>query len=99
MAQFDVCRLPHWGGDFVVDVQSGFLDELDTRAVVPLVRAGQVKAIRDLTTGVECDGEFYVAAVHLMAPVPATLLRQPVGSLRASRDRIVRAVDMLLSGL
>lgn len=98
MARFEVFRNPE-GDGYLLDLQADLLDHLNTRVVAPLlpVAAAPVPA-RILNPVFQVDEREVVMVTQYMAAVPATILRQPVGTLSARRDEIVAAVDLLMQG-
>lgn len=104
MAQFDVYVNPNPDSrqsvPFVVDVQSGLIDTLPTRLVMPLSRIGaaQARLPVNLCPLVAIEGEPLTLMPHLAAPVSARLLRKPVLSVAHIAGDIGAATDAVLSG-
>ena len=104
MAQFDVYINPQPGVrefvPYVVDVQSGLIDKLATRFVMPLTRVGANvgKLPVNLCPVVEIAGETLSLQPHLAAPIAARLLKKPVMSLRHRASEIGSALDAVISG-
>ena len=104
MAQFDVYVNPNpesrQSVPFVVDVQSGLIDALPTRLVMPLSRigAGQARFPVNLCPLVEIEGEPLALMPHLAAPVSARMLRKPVVSVARRAGEIGAALDAVFSG-
>ncbi len=104
MAQFDVYVNPNPDSrqsvPFVVDVQSGLIDTLPTRLVMPLSRIGaaQDRLPVNLCPLMEIEGEPLTLMPHLAAPVAARLLRKPVVSVAHSAGEIGASMDAVLSG-
>ncbi|MDQ0033512.1 toxin CcdB [Variovorax boronicumulans] len=102
MAQFDIYENPRLEArrtvPYVVDVQSGLLDHLSTRLVVPVFRVGARQAPGNLCPTVEMDGETLSLMPHLAAPLSARLLKQPVASLAPRAGEVAAAFDAVLSG-
>ncbi|MGE4376136.1 MAG: CcdB family protein [Burkholderiaceae bacterium] len=105
MAQFDVYVNPNPASrpsvPFVLDVQSGLIDSLPTRLVMPLSRVGArlAKVPTNLCPVLEVEGEALILMPHLAAPVLARLLRNPVVSLPHSASAVSAAMDAVLSGV
>lgn len=98
MARFDVYRDPD-GVGYLVDVQTDFLDYVDSRVVVPLLPSTDAPPIAKRLNPVFDVGE----APHTMQPlmisaVPASILKSKVASLSEHSDRITDALDMLFQG-
>ena len=105
MPQFTVYRNPNPASrrrvPLLLDVQSGLLDDLATRVVVPLVPASQRKAqsVKKLMPTVVVDGERYLLVTPQLAGVSRKSLGAAVGDLSGHRAEIVAALDLLLTGV
>jgi toxin CcdB len=85
---------------YVLDVQADLLGDLDTRVVVPLVRAELFgRRIDRLHPAFEIDDETFVMATHLLAGVARRDLGARKTNLLDQRYTILAAIDMLLSGI
>lgn len=80
-------------------MQTDLLSGINTRVVVPLIRQGAFARNHE-----RLHPEFFardqrvVMATHLMAAVPVSELRQPIGTLEDAQIEIVSALDMLFQG-
>jgi toxin CcdB len=100
MARFDVYPMPNNRPGYVVDVQADLIDQLATRAVVPLLPLADFKSpIRDLNPIFEINGESYVFAPQAIATVPVKVLGSPKSSLDRDYHTLTRALDILLTGV
>lgn len=105
MAQYDVYPNPQPASrqfvPYVVDVQSGLIDRLATRLVMPLSRVGvqQARMPVNLCPLVEIAGETLSVMPHLAAPVPAQSLKGCVASLSGRAGELASALDAVLSGV
>ena len=103
MAQFDVYENTGSNSDsipYLIDVQHDLLDLLATRVVVPLFRANAFpRPARTLNPVFEVDGARVVMSTAELAGVRSDVLGRRVGSLADHRAEIVRAIDVLLSGV
>ncbi|MGB5806465.1 CcdB family protein [Castellaniella sp.] len=105
MPQFDVYPNPHAASrtsvPFVVDVQSGLIDALPTRLVMPLSRVGatQARLPQGLCPLIEVDGEPLALMPHLAAPLDKRLLRQPILSIAHRAHEVGTALDAVTSGI
>lgn len=105
MPQFDIYLNPNPGSresvPFVVDVQSGLIDALPTRLVMPLSRVGarQAPLPVNLCPPVEVKGETLTLMPHLAAPIDKRLLRRPVSSIPHRAHDISAALDAVVSGV
>ncbi|HEY1932061.1 MAG TPA: CcdB family protein [Acetobacteraceae bacterium] len=101
MARLDVYRSPGRAGiGYVLDVQADLLSSLATRTVVLLVPESNIRAVvRDLNPVFEIDGQRNVMLTQAIATVPLRELRHRVASLSQHHDAILRALDILLTGI
>jgi toxin CcdB len=101
MAHLDVYRGPGRSGRFyVVDIQADLLADLATRVVVPLIPEGDVrKVVADLNPVFEIEGQRHVMLTQAVATVPRKELRQIVMSLDEHHYTVLRAIDVLLTGV
>jgi toxin CcdB len=98
VARFDLYR-PRGSAALLLDVQSNFVDFLQTRVVVPLLPPDSVpKPLRDLHPVFVIEGESLLLATQLLAAVPRRELGRAVGNLEDHRDAITQALDILLIG-
>jgi toxin CcdB len=104
MAQFDVYVNPQAATrefvPYIVDVQSGLIDALSTRLVIPLSRVGSgaKKIPANLCPMMAVQGEDLALMAHLAAPIPAKLLRKPVASIQHLASDVTAALDAVISG-
>ncbi|HYZ21338.1 MAG TPA: CcdB family protein [Rhodopila sp.] len=85
---------------YLLDVQADLLDDLQTRVVVPLIRADTFGRRADRLHPVfEVEGTKVVMATHLIAAIRRHALGTAVASVRDQRDLIVNAIDVLWSGV
>lgn len=102
MAQYDVYVNPSPASrtlvPYVVDLQSGLLDGLNTRLTAPLLRRESVGQTlpRRLAPELTVGDEVLVLYAHQAAAVESRLLRLPVASLAASAAAIAGALDVVL---
>lgn len=101
MAQFDVHPMPGTSRQgYVLDVQADLLSHLSTRAVVPLLPLDELtRPIRDLNPVFDIRGRRYALVPQAIATVPLKLLEPPVVSLAGEHDILIRALDILLTGV
>jgi len=97
MERLDVYRGPAKSGSiYVVDVQA----DLATRVVVPLIPEASVRKVAaDLNPIFEIEGQPHVLVTQAVATVPRRELRQVVTSLNKHHDTVLRALDVLLTGI
>jgi toxin CcdB len=104
MAQFSVYRNKAASGTqipYLLDVQSGLLDQLETRVVVPLYRldAFKGKVFTKLTPVFEIEGVRVIMMTSELAGVQKKQLGSEAHSLVRHHDEIVAALDMLIFGI
>lgn len=105
MAQFDVYRNPNPATrgrvPYLLDVQSGMLEPLATRAVVPLCRPQVLrgKTAERLNPVFEVEGRKVFMLTPELAGVPSKAVGARVGSLAFERAAIIAALDMLFTGI
>lgn len=104
MAQFDVYRNANPASGqaipYLLDVQSGLLDRLATRVVVPLVLAPEFgKAAKVLNPQFEIEGVAVVMSTAELAGVSSRMLGERLTSLALRRDEIIAALDFLFTGI
>jgi toxin CcdB len=102
MARFHIYPMP--GQDrrgYVIDVQANLLDDLKTRAVVPLLsEAASPKPMRNLNPVFIVEGRPHVMLTQSIATLPAKELRGAVAALSAEeQDAATAAIDVLLTGI
>lgn len=99
MAQFDVYASVA-GREYLLDVQSPVLDNLNTRIVVPLVSVdvAPLPAAR-LNPQFEIEGTTVRMLTQFMAAAPVSHLRRRVADLASERYVILGAIDFLLTGI
>ncbi len=99
MARFDVYALKR-GGALVVDCQADLLDELKTRVVLPLIAESEApKPARHLNPAFNVGGERYVLMTQFLSAVEVRELGRKVGSLAEDGERVLAALDFLLTGV
>lgn len=97
MAQYDVHRLPD--GSLVVDLQSDTV-ATTTRLVAPLIpREASSAPLGGAEPVVDFNGSPHVLYVTLTTAVLKGVLSTIVGNLSAEEYKILRAVDMVFTGI
>lgn len=98
VSQFDICRLGD--GVLVVVLQDDVLSHLTLRVVAPLLsmaRAGP--PTRGLNPVIAVGETPYVLKPEFLSSVPLRSLGPAIGTARTQRDEIVRALDLLFTGI
>jgi toxin CcdB len=104
MPQFAVYRNanPESNGDFplLVDVQAEVLEDLHTRAVIPLANAVELSGFPMiyLTPLVTFEGKAYLLMTPQLAGIAQAELGPHAGSLAAEERVITNAIDFLIRG-
>lgn len=99
--QFDVFENPKGRGPPLLIIQADLLAELDTRIVAPLVPLAAVSrspATR-LNPVLPVAGEKLVMLTQQLGAIRTAELKKRITNLAPHRDRIIGAVDVLLSGV
>jgi toxin CcdB len=105
MAQFDVYRNSNPASrtriPYLLDVQSGLLDPIATRVVVPLCKPEVLsgKPAQRLNPAFEIEGRKLYLLTPELAGVPRKALGEPVSNLSAERHAIIDALDLVFTGI
>ncbi len=105
MAQFDVYRNPNPSSrtriPYLLDVQSGLLDPIATRVVVPLCKPEVLsgKPAERLNPVFEIEGRKLYLLTPELAGVPRKVLGDPIVNLAAERRAIIDALDLVFTGI
>ena len=104
MAQFDVYRNPNSAGrsavPYLVALQSDMLDQLPSRWVAPLKPSKNIAhRIEGLMPEVKVEGKKFTVFMYESAAIPAKTLGNRIASLESHRFELIRAVDILISGI
>ena len=95
MAQHDVYRTAH--GDYLLDCQSDYLDDFNTRFVVPLIEPKDApKIARRLNPVFQIEGREMVMYTQFASSIPAVELKERVASLSNHLYDISNALDTLI---
>lgn len=87
------------GGDYVVVLQSGVLEGLNTRAVCLATPVDAIIPSFASLSPILSAGDLRIRlSPHVLATLTLTELGTFVASLAHERDRIIRAFDILLTG-
>lgn len=102
--QFDVFHNPilraRRAMPFVALLQADAVETGQERVVAGAAeKSGNLSPYRRLTPGVIIQDKEYLLLVQSMTNLPASLLRNPIGSIATHRDEIVAALDWLFLGI
>ena len=100
MARFDVYINPSAAErrltPYFLDVQNDYIDQLDTRVVIPLRREVAFgPRARDLHPLLQINGDPVVLDTAALGAVPRSELRKPVAHLHDAREPVQAALDTL----
>lgn len=105
MAQFDVYHNKNPNSKrvypYLMDVQVELLDDLKTRVVIPLARAGPSnnRPIQNLTPVITMGKESFLLLTPQLAGIPASDLGRFVVNVSSDREAVVNALDFLFTGI
>jgi toxin CcdB len=101
--QFDVCANPDAATrseiPFIVVLQSDHVLGLGSVVVAPVRRFGDQRAMSRLGVGFSMRDEEWVINIHELATITRSRLRSEAENLEVIRDRIIRALDFLFTGI
>ena len=101
--QFDVVRNPvsAWRADkpFLICIQHDFLFESRTRALAALVIPGSVKPTPRLYPQLVVLGQKLILTPDDLVTLGTRQLGKPVTNLKSERERIIAAIDMILTSI
>lgn len=98
MARFDLYKAAGLA-EYYLDIQADFHSHLATRMVVPVVAARKAGHWpKDLLVTLTISGKSYQAVIPMMAAIPKSELRKPVGNVAKQSHEITAAIDFLLQG-
>ena len=85
---------------YFVDVQTGLLQDLNSRVVIPIAPALDAKSFpKNLCPIVEINNKQFALLTHQITTVSSSFLESREGSLLLNRDDIISALDFLLTGI
>jgi toxin CcdB len=84
---------------FLLVLQHPFLDELKTVVVVPIISSAGRKPIEKLALEIEIEEKKYFVLMYSLAAVDHTFLGPTIANLSSRRDEIIRAYDLIISGI
>jgi toxin CcdB len=97
-AQFDLCRLPN--RTLVVLLQDDLAEWTATRVAAPVIPATRARTMpRILCPVVDFGEEPHAIPVPSLSSVMTVSLSPPLYSLARYRDDIIRALDLLFTGV
>jgi len=102
-SQFDVYAHPDGGQagyPYLVCLQSDFAQIAETVVIAPLAPFGKIGGVDPrIFPEIIFQGDAYRVMIPQLAAVPRRVLRLPVGSVKAERDKLLAAIDLLFTGI
>ncbi len=95
MARFDYYAGTKNSG-YLLDCQSDFLSEFESRIVVPLLSSNGLMAASRLNPIFEIAGEQYIMSTQLIFAIPLNRLGNSKGSLMQQHYAIINALNALI---
>jgi len=82
-------------------VQSDLLEPLKTRVVVPLSPAvtAKARAMQSLTPNITVAGKEYLMVTPQLAGISVSQIGALVDTVASERDKIIAAIDLLITGV
>tara|TARA_R110001592_G_scaffold138511_5_gene357725 strand:- start:28695 stop:29012 length:318 start_codon:yes stop_codon:yes gene_type:complete len=105
MAQFDVYVNPSKTSKkyfpYVIDIQSNFISDIDTRIVIPIARTKffNNEVMKRLTISIEYENEDLFLMTPQISSMNRSLLKKPIGSLSHLHQEILDSLDFAISGI
>ena len=103
LKQFDVFSNPrrerrlHY--PYLVVLQSDLMPNLHTRVVAPLIPVTTIPGWGKLMPEVEVEGRALVINMPDLGAMPVSVMLAPVANLEKYRYQIIRAIDLVFSGI
>ena len=96
--QFDLCRTA--AGTLVVVVQSDLLGDMATRVVIPLLPLSpSIRPAQRLNPIITVEGRPHILLTQQIDTVHARALGPALANAAAQRDAVIRAIDVLITGV
>ena len=85
---------------YFVDVQTGLLNDLNSRVVIPIAPALDAKSFpKNLCPIIDINNKQFALLTHQITTVSSSFLESKEGSLLLNRDDIISELDFLLTGI
>jgi toxin CcdB len=86
---------------FLIDVQSELLGNLETRLVIPLVKAEELgrHQIKNLNPRIRVNEDEFFAMTQQMAAISKAILGKVIDKVQFSRTEILNSIDFLITGI
>lgn len=85
---------------YLLDIQNNFLEDLETRLVIPVYPANvlQGKRMTKLTPMIEIDGAQYILMIPELASISKKYLGVEILNISQHRTMILSAIDLMVTG-
>lgn len=101
--QFDVYTNPDKSSSafhpYLIVLQSDALTDISTCVVAPLSAASDIKTFDRAIPQVSVRNQQFLILVPALAAVPARTIGTAITNLEAERYRIIRAIDLVFTGV
>ena len=86
---------------YFMDVQTGLLDALNSRVVIPLTPVKNVNKEypKNLCPIIQIQGRDFALLTHQITSVPTNLLKKKALSAESNRNEVVAAIDFVVTGI
>ena len=84
---------------YFIVLQHDTLDGLNIRIVAPLIAPKAIRFFERLMPEVTIEGASYVIDMTNIGVWPARMLQQPIANLESRRYDIIRAIDIVFTGI
>ena len=86
---------------YFVDIQSGLLETLNSRVVIPLtpIRKSDETYPQNLCPIIKINNKKFALLTHQLTSISVSHLKKKETSLASNRDDIVAAIDFLVTGI
>ncbi|OGT83233.1 MAG: plasmid maintenance protein CcdB [Gammaproteobacteria bacterium RIFCSPLOWO2_02_FULL_61_13] len=105
MPQFAIHRNPNPAtkttAPYLLDIQSDLISDLNTRVVVPFHAAAAMKGktLTTLTPVFTVEGKQFVMMTPQLAGIAKKKLGAKISDLSSQRDKVIAALDLLITGI
>jgi toxin CcdB len=85
---------------YLLDIQNSFLEDLETRLVIPIYPATILlgKRLTKLTPTIEIDGVDYFLMIPELASISKTHLGVEIVNISQHRTMVLSAIDLMVTG-
>lgn len=85
---------------YLLDIQNDFLEDLETRLVIPVYPANVLhgKRMTKLTPMIEIDGVQYILMIPELASISKKYLGAEIINISQYRTMVLSAIDLMVTG-